>query len=305
VLRILVSHPDPQSRLEWCRCLDARLPGSVVEPWRDASPAADYAVGWAVPTDLFRGQPGLKGFFCAGAGVDDLLGSEAVPDQLPLYRLRDAGMARQMADYCSAAVLAAVTHRDEYAAQQLRGQWRELPPEDRENWRVGVFGMGALGSAIAQRFRHMQFPVAGCSRRDLDSGALDFGAFLAASRVLVLVAPLTARTRGCIDAAALARLPRDAWLINVGRGALVDETALLAALDAGQLAGAVLDVFAREPLPSDHPFWRHPRVRLTPHAAAYTLIGPASMQVAAAIGCLERGEGGVLPVDRVDRARGY
>jgi len=305
VLRILVSHPEPRALTDWCEALAQTLDGAQVEPWRADSAPADYAVGWAVPTALFPLQPQLRGFFCAGAGVDDLLVSTAVPAALPLYRLRDAGMAQQMADYCSAAVLRAVTRQDAYAAQQARGEWRELPLEAREHWTVGVFGLGALGNAVAERFRLLQFPVVGCSRQRLDTGAVDFNAFLQASRVLVLVAPLTPRTRGIIDAAALARLPRGAWLINVGRGALVDEAALRAALDSGQLAGAVLDVFAREPLPAGHPFWCHPRVRLTPHAAAYTLIGPAAVQIAAAIACLERGGDGALPVDRVDRVRGY
>jgi glyoxylate/hydroxypyruvate reductase A len=304
-LRILVSHPDPRPLAGWCAALAANLGGAHVEPWRADSAPADYAVGWAVPTALFQSQPRLRGFFCAGAGVDDLLGSAAVPASLPLYRLRDAGMARQMADYCSAAVLRAVTRQDDYAAQQARGEWCELPLEARDTWTVGVFGLGALGNAVAERFRLLQFPVIGCSRQRLDSGAVDFDAFLRASRVLVLVAPLTPRTRGIVDAAALARLPRGAWLINVGRGALVDEAALLAALDAGQLAGAVLDVFAREPLPAGHPFWQHPRLRLTPHAAAFTLIEPAADQIAASIRCLEEGGTGVLTVDRVDRARGY
>jgi len=305
VLRILVSHPDPRALADWCAALAAQLRGAQVEAWQADAAPADYAVGWAVPTSLFRAQPRLRGFFCAGAGVDDLLGSAAVPDALPLYRLRDAGMAQQMADYCSAAVLRAVTRQDAYAAQQARGEWRELPLAAREHWTVGVFGLGALGTAVAERFRLLQFPVVGCSRQRLDSGAVDFDAFLRASRVLVLVAPLTPRTRGIIDAAALARLPQGAWLINVARGALVDEAALLAALDSGHLAGAVLDVFAQEPLPAGHPFWRHPRVRLTPHAAAYTLIGPAAAQVAAAIAGLERGGEGALPVDRVDRVCGY
>ena len=304
-MRILVSHPDPRSLADWCQALAAQLQAADVEPWRTDSAPADYAVGWAVPTALFQSQPQLRGFFCAGAGVDDLLGSAAVPASLPLFRLRDAGMAQQMADYCSAAVLRAVTRQDAYAAQQARGEWRELPLEAREDWTIGVFGLGALGNAVAERFRLLQFPVVGCSRQRLDSGEVDFDAFLRASRVLVLVAPLTPRTRGIIDGAALARLPRGAWLINVGRGALVDEAALLAALDAGQLEGAVLDVFAREPLPAGHRFWQHPRLRLTPHAAAYTLVGPAAVQVAASIRSLEAGGAGSLQVDRVDRSRGY
>lgn len=258
-----------------------------------------------MPTELLATQPHLKGFFCAGAGVDDVLAHPTVSREIPLFRLRDAGMAQQMADYCSAAVLAAVTRRDEYAAQQASGEWRELPAAQRADWTVGVFGLGALGSVVAERFRHLQFPVIGCSRRMLESRQIDFDAFLRSVRVLILIAPLTASTRGLFDARALALLPRGAWLINVARGELVDESALAAALDSGNLAGAVLDVFAREPLPAGHSFWRHPRVRVTPHAAAYTVVEPAAAQIAMSIRMLESGNSCVLPVDRVDRDRGY
>ena len=120
--------------------------------------------------------------------------------------------------------------------------------------------------------------------------------------VLVLMAPLTADTRHVIGARALAMLPPGAWLINVARGALVDEGALLAALDTGPLAGATLDVFAHEPLPAAHAFWQHPKIRLTPHVAAQTLIDPSARQVADKIRRLLQRES---VSGLVDRQRGY
>ena len=129
-----------------------------------------------------------------------------------------------------------------------------------------------------------------------------FKAFLARTDVLVLIAPRTPDTERIVDADALAALPAGAWIINVGRGALIDEPALLAALDSGRLGGATLDVFATEPLPQDSRFWPHPRVRITPHIAAVTLVPESARQVADKIGALSRGE----PVTGVvDRRRGY
>ena len=304
-MRLLVSHPDASALGAWCRALRAALPAATVAPWDAHAAAADYAVGWAVPTALFAAQPSLKGFFCAGAGVDDLLASPAVPTSLPLYRVEDAGMGEQMADYCSAAVLGWFTQREAYARQQAARLWRELPPQSRASWRIGLYGAGALGTVVGARFAALGFPVQCCSRRALASGSVDFDRFLGASRVLILLAPLTPETRGRFGARELALLPPGACVINVARGGLLVEAALLAALDAGHVAAAALDVFASEPLPPEHPFWRHPRVQVTPHAAAYTLIEPAAAQIAAAIGTLEAGTPASALSCRVDRGRGY
>jgi glyoxylate/hydroxypyruvate reductase A len=133
-------------------------------------------------------------------------------------------------------------------------------------------------------------------------GAPQWHAFLAATRVLVLLAPRTPETEDAIDADALARLQPGGWVVNVARGALVVDADLLAALDSGRLAGAVLDVFREEPLPASHPFWHHPRIRVTPHSSAPTQVAVSAAQVAAKLAALVRGEpvGGL-----VERSRGY
>ena len=304
-LRLLVAHPDRDTEQAWQAALCTALPEASVEAWQPDSAPADYAVGWAVPAALFATQPALKAFFCAGAGVDDLLSSPEVPPQLPLLRIEDAGMGEQMADYCSAAVLGWFTRGADYARQQTQGQWRELPLQQRADWPIGVFGLGALGQVVVRRFEQLGFPVQGCSRSLLASGVVTLEAFLRRSRVLILLAPLTAQTRGLFTAQRLAWLPPGACLINVARGALVDEAALLAALDSGQLAAAQLDVFAHEPLPAAHPFWQHPRVRVTPHTAAYTVIGPAAIQIAQRIRLLAQGRDVQSLAGWVRRDRGY
>ncbi|MBP8308305.1 MAG: glyoxylate/hydroxypyruvate reductase A, partial [Burkholderiaceae bacterium] len=268
-----------------------------------------FGVGWKPPADYFVEHPDLAAFFTAGAGVDHLLGLDGLPELLPIIRLEDAGMADQMFLYCLHEILRRLTLSGDYERQQREGRWVELESRPAASLRVGVFGLGALGGELARRLAAMGFSVSGFARgpHQLEGvnclhGASQWPLFLAACDVLVLMAPLTAQTRGVIDARALAALPTGAWLINVARGALLDEAALLAALERGSIAGATLDVFQHEPLPKDHAFWQHPRIRLTPHVAAQTLIAPSARQVADKILRLQQGES-VSGI--VNRLRGY
>ncbi|MEP7311449.1 MAG: NAD(P)-dependent oxidoreductase [Pseudomonadota bacterium] len=313
-MRLLVAHPDSARRAEWIGALRSTLPAADIAQWDDNSAAADYAVGWAVEPRLFATQPRLKAFFCAGAGLDDLLTSAALPPGLPLLRIEDAGMGEQMADYCSAAVLGWLTHREAYRLQQQRREWRELAPARRADWPIGVFGVGALGRSVAARFAALGFAVSGCTRTRqhddrwqcyaTEGGAAELVQFVRSCRVLILTAPLTPATRGLFDAATLGELPRGAYVINVARGALTVESAVLALLDSGHLAGAALDVVEHEPLPPEHAYWSHPRIELTPHIAAFTLIEPAAAQIAARIRLFEAA-GGVAVTGLVRRDLGY
>jgi glyoxylate/hydroxypyruvate reductase A len=268
---------------------------------------ADFALVWKPPADWLAGQLGLRAVFNLGAGVDAVwpLMRGHAPD-VPLIRLEDAGMGRQMADYVAEAVLHAYRRMPEYAAQQSRRLWQPLPLAPRGGFHVGFLGLGQMGLAAARRVAAMDFPVLACTRsgraRDgVDAAwplyALDrLDEFLAACRVLVVLLPLTEHTRGLLDWRALQQLPAGAQLISAGRGAVIDAHDLLELLDSGHLGGATLDVFADEPLPAGDALWQHPRVRITPHVAATTLVGPAAAQVMRKIAAIERGEkpGGVI-----------
>ena len=328
-MQLSVVHPQKAARDHWCRALRALLPHAQVRAWplprsRGKSPAIEaaatpepdseqavthFGVGWKPPAEYFIAHPDLAAFFTAGAGVDHLLDLDGLPERLPVIRLEDAGMADQMFLYCLHEILRRLTVAGEYERQQREGLWRELESRPAASLRVGVFGLGALGGELARRLAAMGFAVSGFARSPhrIDGvnclhGALQWPVFLAGCDVLILMAPLTAQTRGLIDERALAALPAGAWLINVARGALVDEAALLAALDSGPIAGATLDVFQHEPLPAGHAFWQHPKIRLTPHVAAQTLIAPSARQVADKILRLQQGES-VSGI--VNRQRGY
>jgi glyoxylate/hydroxypyruvate reductase A len=253
-MQIVVFHPKPSSAARWRDALAKVLPPATVTIWREGARGdARYAVTSGAPAQLFQDEPQLQALFATGAGVERLLASEALPATLPIVRLEDAGMAAQMASYCIGETLAWMRHADEYAAQQRTRTWKQLSAEELSDWPIGVFGLGTLGRRVAEAFAALGFTVCGYSRsrpRDApfecfaeSDGPDAFAAFLRSTRVLILLAPLTPATQDRFDRAALTHLPRGAYIINVARGGLLVEDALLEQLDSGRLAGAALDVF--------------------------------------------------------------
>jgi glyoxylate/hydroxypyruvate reductase A len=212
-------------------------------------------------------------------------------------------------EYVAHAVLRYFRRFDDYERQARDGVWTPLPPRVKSAFTVGVLGLGKLGVPVLRALRQLGFPVRGWSRTPKDlpgvetfAGMDTLDAFLAGTRVLVSLLPLTPETNNLLDRAQLSKLPEGAYLINVARGAQVAEPDLLALIRAGHIAGATLDVFRNEPLPAPHPFWSEPRITITPHVSALTLREEAVRQIVAKIGLLERGE---LVSDVVDRQRGY
>jgi glyoxylate/hydroxypyruvate reductase len=264
-----------------------------------------YAPGG--PVADFAAFTRLRAVLSLWAGVESIIST--VPPDRPLCRMVDAGLAQGMAEYVAAHVLRYHLGLDAHVLGQ-DGVWRNgaVPPLASERT-VGVLGLGELGRAAAATLARLGFDVRGWSRRAREvpgiathAGAAGLDAVLAASEILVTLLPATPGTANLLDAARLARLPAGARLINPGRGTLVDDTALLDALDAGRVAHATLDVFRTEPLPPDHPYWSHPRVTVTPHVAAETRPETASLAVAENI---RRGEAGEPFLHLVDRAAGY
>lgn len=309
-MRLLLYIPSTKTADRWHAAFERALPEAEIRRWApDLDWTADYAAFWLPPAGLLDRQTCLKAAFNLGAGVDAALGSLVMPPGVPLVRLEDAGMGRQMVEYVTWALLRYFRRMDLYAEQQSRGEWRVHAPLQHADFPVGVMGLGVLGTRIAAAAGALGFPVLGwsASAKTLAgvrtfAGKAGLGDFLRQTRALVCILPLTPDTRGLLDRATLATLPRGACLINVARGGLVVDADLIAALDDGTLAGATLDVFHEEPLPAAHPFWSHPRVFLTPHCSAVTLVEDSVAQVAAKIRAMERGE---AVSGAVDPARGY
>jgi glyoxylate/hydroxypyruvate reductase len=313
-MRIAIVHAREQGAQKWRDAIASELREHQVEIWDpESNKPADYAVGWTPPEEFFVRQPQLRAFFTIGAGVEHVISNPKLPRELPVIRLEDAGMGAQMADYCRCEVLSWMGRRDEYAAQQAAGVWQPRSAQERADWPIGVFGLGVLGRQVAAAFAADGFTVCAYARSASHSepnvrmfseagGSGEFERFMQAARVLIIIAPLTPATQDRFDRRTLQLLPRSSYVINVARGGLVVDEAVIELLDTGHLAGATLDVFRQEPLPPQHPFWKHPKVRVTPHVAAETLMGPAARQIGDKIARLERHE----PVSGlVERQRGY
>ena len=303
VLICTAKHQD-----EWRAALAACLPEASVHAGPRA-PACDYAVVWQPPADLFERQRRLKALFSLGAGVNGLLAMPSLPRDVPLVRMEDGGMAAQMVEYALYVALHQLRRFPEYRRDQSQARWAPQQARARSDFTIGVLGLGVLGGAVARALADFGFAVCGWSRSaravpgvQCRHGAPGLDDVLARSQLLMLFLPLTGATDGLLDRERLAQLPAGAAVVNLSRGELVDEDALLEALDAGHLGAAYLDVFVQEPLPPDHPFWRHPRIHVTPHVAALTDTRVACLQVAGKIRRLEAGE----PISGVvDRLCGY
>ena len=277
---------------------------------RYAPAQIDYFVGFRPAHGFLKTLPRLKAIFSLGAGVDGFLRDPDFPRHVPVVRFIDETLQREMAQYVVMHTL--IIHRQQRAfdAAQAQGLWQQrmLARPTREV-HVGILGMGDIGAVTAERLLMFDFQVSGWSRSRKAvpgvtsyAGAGELGAFLGQCDIMVCLLPLTPDTEGILNASLFAQLPKGAWVMNVGRGGHCNETDLLAALDSGHLAGAVMDVFQKEPLPPDSPIWKHPKITVTPHIAGITDPRNAAAFVA---DCVKRAESGQPFLNRVDVAKGY
>ena len=269
-----------------------------------------YFVGFRPEAGFLKTLPNLKAVISLGAGVDGFLKDPDYPRHVPLVRSVDPNLAIQMSEYVAMHVL--MIHRDQrfFDAAQQGHQWRQrMLRRNARDTRVGILGLGAIGGRIAGRLKAFDFEVMGWSRSHKEvpgvhtySGKGQLPQFLSQCDICVCVLPLTPDTAGIMNAGLFAQLPKGARVINVARGAHLIEEDLIAALDSGHLAGAVLDVFQTEPLPPDSPIWRHPKIVATPHIAGIPDPGFAPAYVET---CIAKAEAGQPLPNAIDLRRGY
>jgi glyoxylate/hydroxypyruvate reductase A len=310
-MSVVVYLGDDEETQDWVDRLRQLLPDRKVRPLDDPGPPEDvsYAVVWAPPAGAIARFPRLKAVVSVGAGIDHVLRDPHLPKHLPILRTTGPEMVQRLREYVALHVL---THHRQLAltdANQARGVWQQIVTPPAQRRRVGVMGLGHIGGQCALTLAALGFDVAGWSRSPKSLPGIEafvgpegLEPFLARTETLVCLLPLTPETKDILNAKAFAAMPRGAALVNAGRGGHLVEADLLAALDSGQLSGATLDVFRTEPLPADHPLWRHPGVRVTPHIASY--IDPATGAGVVAENIHQFEASGRLP-DMAYAGRGY
>ncbi|OIQ35299.1 MAG: glyoxylate/hydroxypyruvate reductase A [Roseobacter sp. MedPE-SWchi] len=281
--------------------------GLQVDLRQDHAPAeVDYVI-YAPNSDLqdFTGYTACKAVLSLWAGVEKITGNSTLTQ--PLCRMVDPGLTAGMVEWVTGHVLR--YHLDIDRSLKTQDRWDPVVPPLAQERPVTVLGLGALGTACATALAQLGFPVTGWSRSaksipgiTCEYGDAGFARALQQAQILILLLPDTPATHNTLDAKTLSLLPKGARIINPGRGPLIEDAALLAALDSGHLAHATLDVFRQEPLPQEHPFWAHPQITVTPHIAAETRPLTASQMIAQNI---QRGETGLPLLNQVNRDLGY
>lgn len=307
---LIAGMPEHEAR-GWAEVLEGRIDGTTIRVADQHEPAGEveFLMTYAPRPEQLARYPNLRFISASGAGVEKILKYLDGAGPVPLVRVVDDDLSDRVAEYVVHAVLHHQRDSSFYAASQARREWAQRPPRFPRDCTVAILGMGEIGCRIANRLRPFGYTVTGWSKREKQvygvvsvAGTEALPALLGQADIVVCVLPLTAETKHIVNAETLAAMKPDSLLINVGRGGLVNDADLLAALDAGTIGGAVLDVFDHEPLEPDHPYWTAPNVIVTPHVAggvnprsAYRLV----------LENVARARAGRPLLNVVDRARGY
>jgi glyoxylate/hydroxypyruvate reductase A len=310
-MSVAVLHVKGARAQWWKETMQALLPELDVALWDEPVDPAEVVatIVWRHPPGGLLRFPNLRVIVSIGAGVDHVFADPQLPEGVPIIRTVGPDLTQRMREYVLLHALRLHRGQPELEEAQRRGEWLQLvrPPAPRR--RVGVLGLGNLGADCARALAAVGFDVCGWARAPREvpgvrvfSGAEGLTAVAEQAEILVCLLPLTPETEGVLSGALFSRMPRGAGLINCARGEHLVEEDLIPALDDGRLSRAVLDVFRVEPLPEGHPFWRHPRIDVTPHVAS--LIDPeAGGRIIAAN--LRAFLSGAPVADLVDPGRGY
>lgn len=296
-------------RGEWLDILRRELPDERIQLWPgiDDPASVEFAVFWMHdPVDLRR-YPRLRTILSVSAGVEQFVRGEY--PEVPVVRLSDLSMGDEMAAYAIHWVVHFHRGMDRYLAQQEVAEWRPIRAVDAGGFPVGILGFGAMGRRVGSAFARLGYPVnvwtrSGAGDRDVTSfqGSDGLDRMLERSNAIINVLPLTPDTSGLMGRRRFSCFRRGSLYVSIGRGGTTVEADLIEALDNGSVGAAVLDVTVEEPLPAGSPLWKHPRVRITPHAGGFTRARTAAPLVAANIRRIRRGE---QPFPLFDRRRGY
>lgn len=295
----------------WKQSLLAIDPSLDIRAWPNIGnpDEIDWVGVWSHPLGSLTQFKHAKAIYSLAAGVDHVLVDPEINPAIPLLRLKDPYMANDIMQYVIAYVLKYVKRIDHWAEKQNQKTWFKQPPFTYSDKSIGVMGLGYLGRKAATLLHELGLTVNGWSQTVKAipgiheyAGQTQLTEFLAQTDILICMLPLTPQTDSILNLQTFSKLKQGAYLINVGRGQHLVESDLLRALDTGILSGACLDVFRQEPLPSDHPFWTHPNITVTPHIASVTNPITAAKQFHENY---LRAKAGKILLNQVDLQKGY
>ena len=297
-MSIVIIRQDDKIEL-WQKAIKAADPNvevfSYLEP--HDKDAVEVALVWKHPKGSLRSYPNLKYIASSGAGVDYVFEDETTPKNLPITRVVDAMLASDMSEYVIAAIFSFLKHLNAYKIDQFHKVWKPRPYHRISDFKIGIMGLGALGTLLAKDLVRFGFTPQGWanSKRELQGvktfqGETEFGKFLSTSHILVCLLPLTNATTGILNATLFEQLPKGTYVINAARGGHLVDQDLLDYIDNGQISGATLDVFHQEPLPTTHPFWENEKINITPHYASVSDTDSVVPQIVENYRRMQKGE---------------
>lgn len=304
-LAIISPGKNPNAWIKVIRKLDPTL---KIQVYPDISnpDEVETAFLWQHPEGLLAEFPNLKLISSMGAGVDHILRDSSIDPEIPIVRIVDEKLTWSMTNYVVMAVLTYHRQLSRYQKDKSRKVWDMSNPELEVT--IGVLGVGALGFDVMEKLAMLDFPVVGFGFSEKDNFKYPYYSkdklpeFLKAVNVLVCLLPLTAETENILNASLFSKCNPGTYLINVARGKHLVEEDLIAALDKGELSGAMLDVYRVEPLPKSHPFWEDSRITMTPHIASVTNPKAAAPQLMENINRIKENR---EVLNLVDRTKGY
>ena len=300
-MAILLASTDFWEDMEvWSSGLQEAMPEMDVRVYPDEGDVNDieYAVVWKHPRGILTRYPNLKAILSLGAGVDHVISDPELPDELPIVRLVDKKLTHEMILHSLHWVLHFHSDQYLYRIQQQSREWIQQSSVQSEDRTIGIMGLGNIGKAIGDSLINLDFKVIGWGASPKSSpGAIEYyygqeqlSGFLSQTDILINVLPLTENTKDILTKTELSYLPKGSFIINIGRGGIINESDLLSILDTRHIAAAALDVFAEEPLPENNSLWDHPSVYVTPHIAGQSNPSSAAKTIAENIRLIEMGE---------------
>ena len=312
-MSILLASTDFWEDMEvWSNGLKNAMPEMDIKVYPDDGDVneVEFAIVWKHPRGILKKYPNLKAILSLGAGVDHIISDPDLPEGLPIIRLVDKKLTHEMCLHSLHWVLHFHSDQYLYRSQQLKRQWIQQSSIQTEDRTIGIMGLGNIGRSIGELLVNQGFNVIGWGANKKSSitgiqyyfGQEQLSDFLSNTNILINVLPLTSNTANILTKNELSLLPKDSFIINIGRGGIINEDDLLALLDEGHIKAVALDVFAQEPLPENNSLWEHPSVYITPHIAGQSNPNSAAQTISENIHLIQKGE---LPYPIYSASNGY